>query len=108
MLLLVGDLDGATNRAYYAMFDAARAVLMQQGHEIGKTHRGVLTTFSEHIVKVGLVPTDWGRLLKQAETRRYVADYEGDQTGPDDALQMVEQAESLVAAMQQRFFSDLR
>lgn len=28
VLLATGDADGACNRAYYAMFDAARAALM--------------------------------------------------------------------------------
>jgi uncharacterized protein (UPF0332 family) len=28
-LLDIGDVDGAVNRAYYAMFDAARAALMK-------------------------------------------------------------------------------
>lgn len=54
------DSDGACNRAYYAMFDAARAALMATNAEIplniGKTHSGVLTAFSQHLVKNGPVP----------------------------------------------------
>ena len=46
VLLNAGDADGACNRAYYAMFDAARAALLASGHEVGRTHRGVLTAFS--------------------------------------------------------------
>ncbi|MBL8510379.1 MAG: HEPN domain-containing protein, partial [Betaproteobacteria bacterium] len=34
MLLASGDVEGACNRAYYAMFDAARAALLASaGHE---------------------------------------------------------------------------
>lgn len=33
LLLADGDLDGACNRAYYAMFDAARAALIWSGAE---------------------------------------------------------------------------
>lgn len=51
-------------------------------------------------MKSGLLPKEMGRLLKQAETRRYVADYEGDPVELGDARQMVEQAETFVAAMQ--------
>ena len=62
------DSDGACNRAYYAMFDAARAALMATNAEIplniGKTHSGVLTAFSQHLVKNGPVPRDIGRLLQ--------------------------------------------
>jgi uncharacterized protein (UPF0332 family) len=31
LLLDMGDLDGACSRAYYAMFDAARAALLTEG-----------------------------------------------------------------------------
>ena len=31
ILLDAGDVDGACNRAYYAMFDAARAALLASG-----------------------------------------------------------------------------
>lgn len=31
VLLAEGDVDGACNRAYYAMFDAARAALLASG-----------------------------------------------------------------------------
>ncbi len=64
VLLDTGDADGACNRAYYAMFDAARAALLASGYEVGKTHKGVLNAFSEHLVKSGLLPKEMGRLLK--------------------------------------------
>ena len=98
-LLDLGDADGACTRAYYAMFDAARAGMLARGRDIGKTHRGVLNAFSEELVKTGLVPKDMGRLLKQAESRRYVADYEGVPVELADAKEMVEQAQSFVAAL---------
>lgn len=33
-LLDLGDVDGACNRAYYAMFDAARAALLASGSPV--------------------------------------------------------------------------
>ena len=94
------DSDGACNRAYYAMFDAARAALVATNAEIplniGKTHSGVLTAFSQHLVKNGPVPRDIGRLLKQAEELRLVADYSGDSITLDDARALVEKAESFI------------
>lgn len=74
VLLDTGDADGACNRAYYAMFDAARAGLLASGENIGKTHKGVLNAFSDRLVKNGPFPKEMGRLLKHAETFRYVAD----------------------------------
>lgn len=47
-----------------------------------------------------------GRLLKHAETFRYVADYEGDPVELDDAREMVTQAETFVAAMRSEFMPD--
>lgn len=47
-----------------------------------------------------------GRLLKHAETFRYVADYGGDPVALSDAREMVEQAETFVAAMQAEFMPE--
>lgn len=67
-LLDLGDVDGACNRAYYAMFDAARAALLASGApvkpDIGKTHSGLINAFSEHLIKNGPVSKELGRLLK--------------------------------------------
>ncbi|MDE2005480.1 MAG: HEPN domain-containing protein [Rhodospirillales bacterium] len=98
-LLALGDADGACNRAYYAMFDAARAALRVAGHDVGKTHRGVLNAFNDHLVKDGPIPKETGRLLKHAEAFRYVADYSDDAVDLADARTMVEQAESFVMAV---------
>ncbi len=96
MLLTSGDADGACNRAYYAMFDAARAALRAAGHDVGKTHRGVLNAFNDLLVKDGPMPKEAGRLLKHAEAFRYVADYSDNAVNLADARNMVEQAESFV------------
>jgi uncharacterized protein (UPF0332 family) len=103
VLLDTGDADGACNRAYYAMFDAARAALAAAGAAVGKTHKGVLSAFNNRLVKNGPLSTETGRLLKQAETFRYVADYEGDPVELSDARKMVEQAKIFVAAMRAEF-----
>ena len=46
LLLKVGDIRGACNRAYYAMFNAARAALLFSDapvkSDITKTHRGLI------------------------------------------------------------------
>ena len=73
---------------------------------MGKTHKGVLNAFSDRLVKNGPLPKEMGRLLKQAETFRYVADYEGDPVEMSDARKMVEQAETFIAAMQAEFMTE--
>ena len=107
VLLDLGDVDGACNRAYYAMFDAARAALAASDAsvtlDVGKTHRGVLNAFSEHLIKNGPLSKEMGRLLKHAETFRYVADYQSNSVELDDASEIVEQAEIFVAAIRAEF-----
>lgn len=109
-LLDLGDVDGACNRAYYAMFDAARAALLASGApvapDIGRTHGGLISAFGGHLVKNGPVSKDMGRLLNRAEEIRLVADYNGDSVELTDAREMVEQAETFVAAMRTEFLPD--
>ena len=106
-LLDLGDVDGACNRAYYAMFDAARAALLASGAPVrpamGKTHSGLINAFSEHLIKNGPVSKELGRLLKRGEEIRLVADYKSDSIELSDAQTMVVQAETLVAAMLAEF-----
>ncbi len=109
-LLDLGDVDGACNRAYYAMFDASRAALLGAGApvrpDIGKTHSGLINAFSDHLIKNGPISKEMGRLLKRAEEIRLVADYKGDSVELSDAQEMVEQAETFVAAMRAEFMPD--
>ena len=60
VLLVEGDVDGACNRAYHAMFYAAKAGLMAAGFETeaaaAKTHAGSINQFDQFLVKPGLVP----------------------------------------------------
>lgn len=109
VLLNLGDVDGASNRAYYAMFDAARAAILSLNLpgrlSIGKTHRGTLSAFSEHFVKTGLVSHDLGLLLKHAETFRYIADYEGGSVNLEDAHDIVQKGNVFVASMRELLFS---
>lgn len=106
-LLDLGDVDGAANRAYYAMFDAARAALLASGvpvePDIGRTHSGLIGAFGNFLVKNGPVPKDMGRLLNRAHEIRQAADYNGDSVEPADAKEMVEQAETFVTAMRAEF-----
>lgn len=106
-LLDLGDVDGAANRAYYAIFDAARAALLASGApvepDIGRTHSGLIGAFGNYLVKNGPVSKDVGRLLNRAHEIRLVADYNGDSVEPSDAREMVEQADMFVASMRVEF-----
>jgi len=107
LLLDSGDADGACNRAYYAMFDAARAALLVSGApveaEVVRTHGGLISAFSLHLVKTGRVPVELGRGINKAEEIRLVADYKGDPVDPEQAAWAVQQAAEFVEVMQREF-----
>lgn len=109
-LLDLGDVDGAANRAYYAMFDAARAALLASGApiapDIGRTHSGLIGAFGNFLVKNGPVSKEVGRLLNRAHEIRLVADYTGGSVELTDVKEIVEQAETFVAAMRAGFMSE--
>ena len=111
VLLELKDVDGACNRAYYAMFDAAQAALLMAGvpapDALGKTHRGLINTFSAYLVKDGPVSKELGRQLKRAEEMRLVADYNGESVTHGDAVDLVVQAEVFVNAMKVLFFEGI-
>jgi uncharacterized protein (UPF0332 family) len=109
LLLEAGDLEGACNRAYYAMFDAARAALMATGApaeaQNAKTHNGLIAAFSRCLVKTGQVSVELGRTFNQAEEIRLVSDYTGNPIGPEQALWVVEQATLFVQTIQTKFLT---
>ncbi len=108
-LLQLGDVDGATNRAYYAMFDAARAALLtNQGcipttDGVARTHSGVIAAFGNTFVKSGRLPKEIGRLLNRAHEVRLLADYTGSSVDATDARNVVDQAKLFVAAIRAEF-----
>jgi uncharacterized protein (UPF0332 family) len=103
LLLDSGDVDGACNRAYYAMFDAARGALLTVNapvpSEVARTHSGLITAFSLHLVKPGLIAVEHGRALNKVEDLRLIADYKGDPVTLDNAAWALEQAEKFLAAV---------
>ncbi|MCX6843184.1 MAG: HEPN domain-containing protein [candidate division WOR-3 bacterium] len=74
-LLAVVDFESSVSRTYYAMFFAAEALLLSKGLSFS-SHRGVLSAFGEHFVKTGVMPSEMGRELKRAFSKRQLGDYE--------------------------------
>lgn len=104
LLLAAGDMDGAVNRAYYSMFDAAKAALTEGDEPIIsrpiKSHNGLITLFSQHLVKTGQVSNDLGKDLNEVEELRLIADYKAeDMITNERAAWAVEAAEGFVTAM---------
>jgi uncharacterized protein (UPF0332 family) len=105
LLFQVGDLDGACNRAYYAMFHAARAALIaaKVSDAGGKTHSGVIAAFGLHLVKNGPFPVELGRAFNHLEHVRVIADYRDEAIDVEDVRAAIEQAEEFVGAVRAQF-----
>ncbi len=69
------DYITTVNRAYYAMFYAANAILATKGLERSK-HSGVIATFREQFVKTGIIELKMSRVYGEALDERHTADYE--------------------------------
>ncbi len=103
LLFKSGDFDGTCNRAYYAMFDAARAALLvADGNESAlaiKTHGGLISAFSLRLVKSGAVSLELGKSFNKVEDLRLVADYKGDPVETEQAQWAVDQAKIFVEVL---------
>ena len=74
-LLNAKRLRSAIDRAYYAMFHAAQAMLFARGIK-PKTHVGVIRAFGKEIVEKGLIEKKYGRFLNEAFDARLAGTYE--------------------------------
>jgi len=100
LLLDAGDTDGACNRAYYAMFDAAHAALASEADpEASRTHNGLIAAFGLRLIRTGRLPKELGRMLNRAEEVRLLADYTGGAVEPQDASELLSQAGAFVRAV---------
>jgi uncharacterized protein (UPF0332 family) len=91
-----GFYGSAINRAYYAVFYAANALLATQGLARSK-HSGVIAAFREHFVKTGLVEIEFGDIYGRVMDDRHVGDYDVDASiTPDRARTDLDDAQRFV------------
>lgn len=107
VLLELGDVDGASDRAYYAMFDAARAALLASGRSLaadpGRSHSGLIGAFGRLLVRDGPISREMGRLLNRAHEIRLIAAYAGDSVELSDATELVKEAQTFVSVIRDAF-----
>lgn len=110
LLLEDGDIDGACNRAYYAMYDAARAALLAAKAPVDpnviRTHNGLIAAFGLHLVKPGLINSEMGRTFNRAQEIRQAADYTNDQVDVSLAIWAVERSAWFIEAVREAFQID--
>jgi uncharacterized protein (UPF0332 family) len=97
LLLKDGDADGACNPAYYAMFDAARALMIEDGLAVPKTHAGLVAAFGLAFVASGRVEKEIGASLNRVQQVRQIADYTGEGVALEDARLALDAARVFVA-----------
>jgi uncharacterized protein (UPF0332 family) len=102
LLLSAGDSDGASNRAYYGMFDAATAALLWTGaaQSPPKSHSGLISAFGLHLVQAGLLPPELGRAFNRVHELRLSGDYLADAVPVDKAREAIDAAAAFIAAVQ--------
>ena len=93
LLLAAGKARGAASRAYYALFDAARAALAAVDPELtkAKTHKTIIARFGAHIVQA--------RGFNSTEDTRIAADYDQKEFEIDEARAAVERMKQFLAAV---------
>jgi uncharacterized protein (UPF0332 family) len=103
LLLQAEKAEGACNRAYYAMQDAAHAASLATGFEtpdaIIKTYHTLIAEFGKRLVLGGQIDAAHGRAFNKVQEMRLLADYNAEPPSPDNAQAAVEKAEAFVAAV---------
>lgn len=104
--LQIGDPDNAVNRSYYAMFDMARAALLDAGipeDQLPRTHKGVIEAFRKHAIESGKIDVALASVLSRAEALRLQADYLDSEINAHFAADAVAQAEAFVSTVERVF-----
>lgn len=79
-----GYVSDAASKAYYAMFYAARALLISAEIDVSK-HSAVESAFGFHFAKAGKIDSRYHRMLIEARKIREIADYDIDEEVEDIA-----------------------
>lgn len=84
------------NRMYYALYYAASALLISDGHKVG-THRGVIALFNLNYVKDGPLKREEGSLFASVFAFRQGSDYDDFiDASQEDIKRLLPQVELLV------------
>lgn len=97
-----GSLRSAGDRAYYAMFNAARAALAHRGIKGSRSHKGLRSQFSQEFVKTGIVDREYSKSLTRALDIRLLSTYEAHTSVSDEEVRdVIDRAERFVDRIKQ-------
>ena len=99
--LVLDDQDyiAAVNRAYYAIFYAANALLTTKGLERSK-HSGVIAAFRQHFVKTGLIEVKYSDVYGTAMSDRHDGDYSLNYLSHETAARDLDWAEQFLSRVE--------
>ena len=63
------------NRAYFAVFYAASALLFSKGMSFGK-HSAIISAFRQHFIKIGEFDVKWSGIYQRIMSHRQSGDYD--------------------------------
>jgi uncharacterized protein (UPF0332 family) len=93
--LSAGDVDFASSKAYYAVFHLMQAALLTKEKTFSK-HAGVISGFSEHFIKSGVFPKEFGETIQRLRKDRELGDYSYQlDLSTEEAAQDVENAATI-------------
>lgn len=99
VLLELGDYDSCASRAYFAMFYATQALLLDTNGQL-PTKQGIRSTFREQFVDTGELPERAADMLDRAYAVQEKADYSSRfATEADRAEQTLQEAEAFINAV---------
>jgi uncharacterized protein (UPF0332 family) len=102
ILLQKGSYASVINRAYYAMFYAALALLITIDRGSSK-HQGVIALFDENFIKQNILPRELGRLFHRAFEMRQAGDYRDMLIVTEEqAIDSIEAAEKFITAIEEK------
>lgn len=95
-----GRLRSAGDRAYYAMFNAARAALADRGIMGPRSHKGLRSRFSQEFIKTGIIEREHSKSLTRALDIRLLSTYEAHTSvNEEEVRDIVERAQRFVDAI---------
>ncbi len=99
-LLSDNRLEAACNRAYYAIFDAIQAILVNENIAT-KSHQGVHTKFREMFLKTNILPPELNDILSDSFNMRQGSDYDSDfEISKEDVKRILDEATFFVNTVQ--------
>ena len=102
LLMREGYTDFAASRAYYAMFYAAEALLLERGQAFS-SHKAVISAFGVEFARTAQMDPALHRALIEAQNLRQTGDYEtGTPVTEEEANQTLDAARDFLRAAAQR------